>query len=103
MNPSVTHLVLLPAYNAGPRLCAVVAEVLRHWQPVLVVIDGSTDGSEQPVLELARANPALTVLVLPHNAGKGAAVLAGAQAAQARGFTHALVMDADGQHPADSI
>lgn len=103
MNPSNTHLVLLPAYNAGPRLHAVVAEVLNHWQPVLVVIDGSTDGSERPVHELAAANPALTVLVLPTNSGKGAAVLAGAQAAQARGFTHALVMDADGQHPASSI
>jgi glycosyltransferase involved in cell wall biosynthesis len=103
MAVSSTHLVLLPAYNPGPRLRAVVAEVLQHWQPVLVVIDGSTDGSEQPVLELARTEPALTVLVLPRNSGKGAAVLAGARAARARGFTHALVMDADGQHPAGSI
>jgi glycosyltransferase involved in cell wall biosynthesis len=94
---------LLPAYNAGPRLGDVVAEVLRHWQPVMVVVDGSTDGSEQPVLELAKTEPALTVLVLPQNSGKGAAVLAGAQAARDRGFTHALVMDADGQHPAASI
>jgi hypothetical protein len=78
-------------------------EVLRIWQPVLVVVDGSTDGSERPVLELARADPALTVLVLPRNSGKGAAVLAGARAAHARGCTHALVMDADGQHPAGSI
>jgi len=100
---SSTHLVLLPAYNAGPRLVEVVAGVLRHWQPVVVVIDGSTDRSEQPVLALARTEPALTVLQLPRNSGKGAAVLAGARAAQARGFTHALVMDADGQHSADSI
>ncbi|MBI3885560.1 MAG: glycosyltransferase [Opitutae bacterium] len=103
MTVSATHLVILPTYNTGPRLPAVVAEVLRHWQPVLVVVDGSTDGSEQPVLALAKGEPRLTVLVLPHNCGKGAAVLAGAQAARARGFTHALVMDADGQHPAASI
>lgn len=103
MTPSATHLVLLPTYNTGPRLRDVVAEVLRHWRPVLVVVDGSTDGSEQPVLALAASEPALTVIVLPRNAGKGAAVLAGAQAAQRRGFTHALVMDADGQHPAASI
>jgi len=100
---STSHLVLLPTYNTGPRLREVVAEALRHWQPVLVVVDGSTDGSERPVLELAQGEPALTVLRLPANAGKGAAVLAGARAAQARGFTHALVMDADGQHPAGSI
>jgi glycosyltransferase involved in cell wall biosynthesis len=103
MTASPTHLVLLPSYNSGPRLAAVVAEVLRHWQPVLVVIDGSSDDSEQPVLALARTEPALTVMVRPRNAGKGAAVLAGARAAQARGFTHALVMDADGQHPAASV
>lgn len=100
---AASHLVLLPSYNTGPRLREVVAEVLRHWQPVLVVIDGSTDGSGQAVAELAKTEPALTVLVLPRNSGKGAAVLAGAHAAGARGFTHALVMDADGQHPAGSI
>ena len=103
MTASATHLVILPTYNAGPQLRNVVAEVLRHWQPVLLVVDGSTDGSEQPVLALASTEPALTVLVLPCNSGKGAAVLAGALAATERGFTHALVMDADGQHPATSI
>ncbi|MFA5263140.1 MAG: glycosyltransferase family 2 protein [Opitutaceae bacterium] len=103
MAASTTHIVLLPTYNTGPRLCEVVAEALRHWQPVLVVVDGSTDGSELPVIELAKADPALTVLVLPRNSGKGAAVLVGARAAQARGFTHALVMDADGQHPSGCI
>ncbi|HUR57759.1 MAG TPA: glycosyltransferase family 2 protein [Opitutaceae bacterium] len=100
---STTHLVLLPTYNTGPRLRGVIEEVLRHWQPVLVVVDGSTDGSEQPLLELAQREPALTVLVLPRNSGKGAAVLAGAEWARARGFTHALAMDADGQHPAVRI
>lgn len=103
MDPSSTHFVLLPSYNTGPRLTGVVTEVLRHWQPVMVVIDGSTDGSEQPLLELARHDPNLTVLVLPRNSGKGAAVLAGLAAARTRGFTHALVMDADGQHPVAGI
>lgn len=103
MAASATHIVLVPSYNTGPRLLGVVAEALSRWQPVLVVVDGSTDRSEAPLAGLAAADPALTLLVLPRNAGKGAAVLAGAQAAAARGFTHALVMDADGQHPADSI
>jgi glycosyltransferase involved in cell wall biosynthesis len=103
MDPSPTHLVLLPSYNTGPRLAGVIAEVLRHWQPVLVVVDGSDDGSEKPVLEMARHEPGLTVLVQPENSGKGAAVLAGLAVARERGFTHALVMDADGQHPAAGI
>lgn len=103
MTVSTTHVVLMPTYNTGPRLRDVVAEVLRHWRPLLVVVDGSTDGSEQAVLQLARREPALMVQILPVNAGKGAAVLAGARSARARGFTHGLVMDADGQHPAESI
>jgi len=100
---SPTHLVLLPTYNTGPRLREVVAETLHHWPHVLVVVDGSTDGSEATLTDLVPREPGLTVLVLPRNSGKGAAVLAGAQTARARGFTHALVMDADGQHPAASI
>jgi glycosyltransferase involved in cell wall biosynthesis len=100
---AATHVVLLPTYNTGPRLVSVVTEVVQHWPAVLVIVDGSSDGSERAVLELAAREPRLTVLVQPHNGGKGAAVLAGAQAALARGFTHGLVMDADGQHPAASI
>jgi glycosyltransferase involved in cell wall biosynthesis len=100
---SFTHLVLMPSYNTGPRLRDVVVEALRHWQPVLVVIDGSTDESAATMHALARTEPALSVLELPRNLGKGAAVLAGAEWARARGFTHALAMDADGQHPAAKI
>lgn len=103
MTPSATHLVILPSYNTGPRLHAVVAEVLQHWKPVLVVIDGSTDGSDRPLHELAAREPALTVLTLPQNSGKGSAVLAGLRWAHERGFTDALAMDADGQHHADRI
>jgi glycosyltransferase involved in cell wall biosynthesis len=103
MSPSASHLVILPTFNTGPRLVDVVKEVLRTWQPVMVVVDGSTDGSEHAVLELAKSEPALAVITLPANCGKGAAVLAGARAALERGFTHGLVMDADGQHPAGSI
>ncbi|HWA27342.1 MAG TPA: glycosyltransferase [Lacunisphaera sp.] len=100
---AATHFVLLPSYNTGPRLREVVAEVLQHWRAVLVVVDGSTDGSEAPLAELARTDPGLHVLVRPVNSGKGGAVLAGAAWGREQGFTHALVMDADGQHPAASI
>jgi glycosyltransferase involved in cell wall biosynthesis len=100
---SPTHLVLLPTFNTGPRLLGVIKDALQHWQPILVVVDGSTDGSELPVVELARHEPGLFVLVQPRNGGKGATVLAGAQWAQDRGYTHVLAMDADGQHPAEQI
>lgn len=103
MTRSSTHLVLLPSFNTGAQLERVVSEVRVHFSPVVVVIDGSTDGSERPLLARAERDPELHVLVLPRNQGKGAAVLAGAEWALARGFTHALTMDADGQHLGEYI
>jgi glycosyltransferase involved in cell wall biosynthesis len=100
---SATHLILIPSYNPGSRLLTTVREALACWSPVWVVVDGSTDGSEAAVGELARSEPGLRLIRRARNGGKGAAVLTGAEAAVAAGFTHALVMDADGQHPADRI
>ncbi|WP_428414499.1 glycosyltransferase family 2 protein [Methylibium sp.] len=103
MTPSTTHLVLIPSFDTGARLCDTVREARMQWNPVWVVIDGSTDGSTAEVQRLAVDDAGLRVLVLPHNQGKGAAVLHGLRAAQAAGYTHALTMDADGQHPAGLI
>jgi glycosyltransferase involved in cell wall biosynthesis len=103
MTPSSTHLVLIPSYNPGPKVFSTVRAALGQWAPVWVVIDGSTDHSEHRLSEMAAAEPNLRVSVLPKNSGKGAAVLFGMREAQARGFTHVLTMDSDGQHPAESI
>ncbi|MEO8281199.1 MAG: glycosyltransferase family 2 protein [Ideonella sp.] len=97
------HLVLIPSYDTGRKLIETVREARAQWTPVWVVIDGSTDGSADAVQALAQSDNGLRVLVLAHNQGKGAALLHGLQAAQAAGFTHALTMDADGQHPAALI
>ncbi len=103
MSLAPTHLVLMPTFDTGPRLKAVVEEVLQRWSPVILVDDGSTDGSVEPVRELIGRYPGLTILTMPANAGKGAAVLKGLECAHALGYTHALVMDADGQHPSAHI
>jgi glycosyltransferase involved in cell wall biosynthesis len=100
---STTSLVLLPSYNSGPQLIETIRAALAHWRPVWVVIDASTDGSEQEALRLAKTEPNLRVIVRGENGGKGAAVLDGLRFALADGFQHCLVMDADGQHPADRI
>jgi glycosyltransferase involved in cell wall biosynthesis len=100
---SSTHVVLIPSYNSGPRLLSTVQEALRFWQPVWVVVDGSTDRSFEPVLELSHQEPALKIIFRESNGGKGAALLTGAQAAAAAGYSHLLAMDSDGQHPADYI
>lgn len=101
--PSRTHLVLIPSYNTGERLFSTVAAARAQWSPVWVVIDGSTDGTGERLQALAATDPGLRVFVLPTNQGKGAAVLHGLRQARAQGFTHALTMDSDGQHPADLV
>jgi glycosyltransferase involved in cell wall biosynthesis len=103
VTPSTTHLVLIPSYNPGSRAVEAVRSARAHWNPVWVVVDGSTDGSVDTLNVLAQTDPGLRVMVRPHNGGKGAAVLDGLREAQRLGFTHALTMDADGQHPTDRI
>jgi len=100
---SSTHLVLIPSYDTGAQVYNTVLAARAVWQPVWVVVDGSTDGTAAGLLEMAEADPGLRVWVLPQNAGKGAAVLHGLEQAAAAGYTHALAMDSDGQHPADLI
>ena len=100
---SSTHLVLIPSYNPGAKVFETVRAARRHWDPVWVVIDGSTDDSARTLEEMAQADPGLRVLVGTRNLGKGAAVLRGLELALAAGYTHALTMDSDGQHPADRI
>ena len=100
---SNTHLVIIPSYNTGPKVLETVAQARAQWCPVFVVVDGSTDGTGNQLQTLAQQDPGLHVWVLPHNQGKGAAVLHGLQMAGQAGFTHALTLDADGQHPTDLI
>jgi glycosyltransferase involved in cell wall biosynthesis len=98
-----THLVVIPSYNTGRKLFETVTEARARWNPVWVVIDGSTDGTGAELERRAADDPGLRIVIQPHNAGKGAAILAGLRAARACGFTHALTMDADGQHSAAAI
>lgn len=90
--------IIVPVYNHGSRVGAVLRRCLRLNMPVLVVDDGSTDDTAK-VLESFH-----TVTILRHacNQGKGAALLTGFAAARAMGCDRAVSLDADGQHdPAD--
>lgn len=102
-HPSRSRLILIPSYNTGGRVLQTVWDARQIWQPVWVVVDGSTDGTLEALQALARDDPQVRVLSLPRNQGKGAAILHGLRAAEAAGFTHAMTMDADGQHPSDKI
>lgn len=86
---------VIPAYNAGPEIAAVVAETSRQLgqERVLVVNDGSVDGEPEKL----RAE-GYWVIDHPENRGKGAALRTGFEAVLERGATGALTLDADGQH-----
>lgn len=91
-----TPCVLIPCYNHGAMLASVLARLAPFNLPVILVDDGSDATTKQQIAALEV--PQLRVLTLPHNQGKGAAVIAGMRAAAAAGYSHALQLDADGQH-----
>ncbi|MGA9368341.1 MAG: glycosyltransferase family 2 protein [Steroidobacteraceae bacterium] len=91
--------MLIPSYNPGPKVFETVQAARAQWAPVWVVVDGSTDGTGAGLTSMARDDAGLRVLIRQRNGGKGAAVRDGLEAALRQGFSHALVMDSDGQHP----
>lgn len=107
MNPhssaDAKRLVILPSYNSGRQLVRTAQAVLERWSPVWVVLDGSTDESVEDIKALAAEDSRLRVFPLAENRGKGGATLHAMREALAAGFSHALVMDADGQHPPEAI
>jgi len=90
---------VIPVYNHGGTVGAVAALLREQGLPVLLVDDGSDAATATRLDELARQD-GIRLLRLPHNQGKGAAVIAGMRAAAEQGYTHGLQIDADGQHDA---
>jgi glycosyltransferase involved in cell wall biosynthesis len=90
-------IAVIPVYN-HERAVPAVAEALRaHGLPVILVDDGSNETCRRS-LEALVARTGDRLVRLDVNGGKGAAVIAGLRAARAAGFSHALQVDADGQH-----
>ena len=94
----VRAAVLIPTYNNIGSIATVATRAQSHGLPVYVVDDGSTDGSGQ-----AARDAGAIVLVHPKNRGKGRALLTGMARLRADGHTHAICLDADGQHDPDDI
>ena len=85
--------VIVPTYNNGGSIEQVVTDILRHTRNVIVVDDGSTDNTAQILRKMG-----VSTVTHPHNMGKGAALKTGFRKALEDGFTHAVTIDADGQH-----
>ena len=92
----MTVLIVVPVFNEAETVGSVVAAA-RAYAPVLVVDDGSRDGSAD-----AARRAGAEVIRHPRRRGKGAAIRTGVAAARERGASEVVTLDGDGQHsPAD--
>ena len=94
--------VVIPVYNHEGAIGTVVESVRRYQVPILLVDDGSNASCARELQRLATL-PGVTLIRHEHNQGKGAAVCNGMRAALAAGYTHAVQVDADGQHTLSDV
>ena len=99
-----TVCALVPVYNNPATIGKVIAGLQQTLGHILIIDDGSDAETQALIDQLATQDPAhIHVQHLPVNRGKGAAVKAGLQQALDLGFSHALQVDADGQHELGDI
>jgi glycosyltransferase involved in cell wall biosynthesis len=90
--------ILIPVYNHEAPLPGIMARLQGHGLPCILVDDGSRESCAAVVCELSAQYPWVRHIRLDTNRGKGGAVKAGIALAQECGYSHALQIDADGQH-----
>jgi len=93
---------LIPVYNHEAAVPAVVEALLRAGLPCVLVDDGSSPACAA-VLEQLAEHERTFLVKLPTNQGKGGAVMVGLREAARLGFSHALQVDADGQHDLSDV
>ncbi|WP_051201792.1 glycosyltransferase family 2 protein [Ferrimonas senticii] len=90
--------VLIPHFNHSQQLAAVLPRLAAYQLPCVVIDDGSSEHEQNRLKLLLAAYPTVTLVQRPYNGGKGAAVKTGLRWCYQQGFSHALQLDADGQH-----
>lgn len=90
--------LVIPNYNHSAAIAQTLAELAQFNLPCYLIDDGSNDETCYLLQSLAQTYPWVTLLLHPYNRGKGAAVMTGLRRAYRDGFSHALQVDADGQH-----
>jgi len=94
--------IVIPCYDHGATIGRLVAALAGYGLPIYIVDDGSGPATQAELARVRAQFPLVRMSRLPVNSGKGAAVTHGMRHALADGMTHALQIDADGQHdPAD--
>ncbi len=100
--PAFRPCVLIPTYD-NPRTIRAVVEAARAHVPDVVVVDDGSHHSGRRAVEDLGADGLAHVHHRARNGGKGAAVKTGLRVAAELGFSHALQVDADGQHDLDDV
>ena len=91
--------VVIPTYNNEGTIAAVVRATLQECRDVIVVNDGSTDGTR----DILHGIEGITLVEYARNRGKGYALKCGLRRALQMGFAYAVTLDGDGQHYPDDI
>ena len=89
---------VIPVFNHHSSLERIIAALRAAGLPVILVDDGSGPATKEVIGKITAHDPQTECLILEHNCGKGIAAMRGMARAGERGFTHALHLDADGQH-----
>lgn len=103
MEGGFSPCAIIPVYDHEHAVGRVLAAVRAADLPCLLVDDGSGPACARELDRLAAITPQTIVLRQPKNCGKGAAVIAGFHRAAELGYSHALQIDADGQHALGDI
>jgi glycosyltransferase involved in cell wall biosynthesis len=91
--------ILIPVYNHEEAIGPTLKDALQYGYPVMLVDDGCRPVCRDLLIQLSNQHSEEVILLqLPENSGKGAAVKAGFKTLLAAGYSHALQVDADGQH-----
>ncbi|WED25957.1 glycosyltransferase family 2 protein [Vibrio sp. DW001] len=93
---------LIPCYNHGSTVADIVESLRLYNIPIILVDDGSELTTRTALQEQALAKD-VTLITLSENQGKGGAVMAGLHAANTLGYSHAVQIDADGQHDLQTL
>ena len=94
---------IVPVYRHGNTVGPLAEKLICFGLPVIIVDDGNDAETKALLAELAARIPALVLVRLEKNSGKGGAVTAGLKEASRLGLTHVLQIDADGQHDTGRI
>lgn len=95
--------IVIPIFNHGDLITNTVAELAEYNLPILIVDDGSDQNTKIVLNDISQNFKNISIETLKNNIGKGGAVIKGICLAKEKKFTHAIQIDADGQHDINDI